>query len=383
MDSFEATQQAVVRSAPVNFSYANNTNNLKRSVVYSQSNIGLSWPNVETPYFIRKSRALALLNGLIRTKNATKQPSVSKLQYLLNYSTTNITIVRNTSSHLSYSKNPTRSSKIFHPQPWLSALFLILIFSRSQISVFERTDLALANLATVTYLQEENASYGAYFLWSQVGTALSISIVAVLSWLISIPICGVEKSGYFIAFICGFVIILLSLLSLPWFKFEYDEKKSFNWSDVKDNVFNAHHIFMFAVLFYAGLCFSFQASWEFWYLNGLSASPLLLGGAILIRRPLVALSTFGSSYLIRKIGDLNTACFALFLYSTSFLALSFTRIAWLVLLIDAFQAAAYGISYCAFTMLFYKASSPENSGIILGMYHVRVKAREPRLLARY
>jgi hypothetical protein len=139
---------------------------------------------------------------------------------------------------------------------------------------------------------------------------------------------------------------------------------------------------MFAVLFYAGLCFSFQIYWEFWYLNGLSASPLLLGGGVLIRRSLLALSTFGSGYLIRKIGDLNTVCFALFLYSTSFLALSFARIAWLVLLIDAFQAAAYGISYCAFTVLFYKLSSTENSSIILGMYQARVKAREPRLLAR-
>ena len=382
MDSFDPTQQALARNAPMHFNYANNTNNLKRSVVYSQNNIVLSRSNVETPYFIRKSRALALLNGLIRTKNARKQPSsVSKLEYFLNYSTTNITIVRNASSHLKYSTNPTRSSNIlYHPQPWLSALFLILIFSRSQIIVFERTDIVLTNLATITYLKEENASYGAYFLWSQLGTALSISFVAGLAGFISIPICGVEKSGYFIAFIWAFVILLLSLPSLPWFKFEYDEKKRFNWSDVKDNVFNAHY--MFAVLFYAGLCFSFQIYWEFWYLNGLSASPLLLGGGVLIRRSLLALSTFGSGYLIRKIGDLNTICFALFLYSTSFLALSFARIAWLVLLIDAFQAAAYGISYCAFTVLFYKLSSTENSSIILGMYQARVKAREPRLLAR-
>jgi hypothetical protein len=125
---------------------------------------------------------------------------------------------------------------------------------------------------------------------------------------------------------------------------------------------------MFAVLSYTGLCLSFQVYWEFWFLDGLSASPLLLAGAVLIRRPLVALATLGSGYLIRKIGDLKTICFALFLYSTSFLALSFTRIAWLVLIIDTFQAAAYGIGYCAFTVLFYKASSMENSSVILGMY---------------
>jgi MFS family permease len=239
--------------------------------------------------------------------------------------------------------------------------------------VFERTHLALANLATITYLKEKNASYGAYFMWGHIGTALSISSIAGLAWLISIPICGVENSGYFIAFIWAFVITLLSMLSLPWLKYEYNEKKS-NWSGVKYDIFNAHYIFMFAVLFYAGLCVSFQAYWEFWYLDGLSASPLLLAIAVLIRRSLVALSTLASSNLIRKIGDLYTICFALFLFSTSFLALSFTRIAWLVLIIDTFQAAAYGISYCAFTVLFYKASSKENSSIILGMYLGRTPA---------
>ena len=116
------------------------------------------------------------------------------------------------------------------------------------------------------------------------------------------------------------------------------------------------------------LCLSFQIYLEFWYLDGLSASPLLIGGAALIRRPLVALSTLGSTYLIKRIGDLNTICFAFFLYFFSFLALSFTRIAWLVLIIDTLQAVADGISYCAFTVLFYNASSLENSSIILGIY---------------
>ena len=161
---------------------------------------------------------------------------------------------------------------------------------------------------------------------------------------------------------------LLSMPSLLWFKFEYNEKKSFNWSGVNSDVFNAHYIFMFIVLYYIGICLAFQVFWEFWYLDRLSASPLFLGGAVLIRGPLTALSALTSSYLIRKIGDLKTVCVALLFYAVSFFALSFTRIAWLVIIIDTFQAAAYGIGYCAFTVLFYKASSKENSSIIQGRY---------------
>ena len=275
----------------------------------------------------------------------------------------------NRSSPGSYSSNSTHVSKINQPKTqMLSALFFLLILSRLLTMYFNCVDLALVNLATITYLKEEKASYGAYYLWTNIGCTFSISFVAVLAWLIKIDICGVEMPGYFIAFLCGGVMSLLSMLSLPSFKFEYDDKKSFNWSSVKSDVFNAHYIFMFAVLFYIGLCLTFQVYWEFWYLDGLSASPLLLGGAVLIRRPLVALATFGSSYLIKRIGDLNTICFALFLYSSSFLALSFTHIAWLVLVVDTFQAAANGIGYCAFTVLFCKASSKENSSMILGEY---------------
>jgi hypothetical protein len=172
------------------------------------------------------------------------------------------------------------------PLAMLSALFVLLTVSRSLTQFCERVDLSLANLATITYIQGEKASYGVYSMWAHIGCTLSIPSVAVLAWYIRINICGVEKYGYFITFIWGGIMFFLSMLSLPWFKFEYNEKKTINWSGVKTDLFTAHYIFMFVVLFYAGLCLAFQSYWEFWYLDGLSASPLLIGGAVLVRRPI-------------------------------------------------------------------------------------------------
>ena len=363
VNSFDTTQQAVLRNAPVHVKYPNNTNIFKRSVRFSKDIIHISRSNLTTTLLRKNFRTNNDVS--LRANDASKQLSESKNNHSLHYLRTNIPSLTKSSSHFD---NPTYVSKIHHPQPWISALFITLILSRSQLVLLESTDIALANVATMTYLKDEKASYGAYYMWSHLGTAISICFIAGLAWFIKIPICEVEKSGYFMSFIWGFVITLLSMLSLPWFKFEYNEKKSFNWSGLKYDVFNAHYIFMFIVLFCTGLCLSFQIYWEFWYLDGLSASPLLIGGAALIRRPLVAFSTLGSTYLIKRIGDLNTICFALFLYSLSFLALSFTRIAWLVLIIDTLQAVADGISYCTFTVLFYNASSPQNSSIILGIY---------------
>ena len=316
INSFKPTQQSALKNAPPHLKYADS------AVVSSKNIIHLSPFNLT----VSLKENLSANNGTIRANDdASKQPTESKNNYSLHYlRTRNISTLTNTSSHF---ENPTHLSKIHYPQPWISALFFMLILSRSHLISLESTDMALANVVTMTYLREEKASYGAYYMWSHIGTAVSICLIAGLAWFIKIPICANEEFGYFMAFVWGFVITLLSMLSLPCFKFEYNEKKSFNWSGVKSDVFNAHYMFMFIVLFCTGLCTSFQIYWEFWYLDRLSASPLLLGGAALIRRPFVSLFSLVSSYLIKRIGDLNSICFALFLYSLSFLALSFTRIA--------------------------------------------------------
>ena len=267
------------------------------------------------------------------------------------------------------STSPGLTAKTHNSVPLLSVLFVLLTISRSLTQFFERMNFSLANVATITYIQGENkTNYGDYPMWSHIGCALSIPSVALFAWYIQINICGVTKYGYFMVFILGGVMFLLSMLSLPWFTFEYHERKTFSWSGVKTSVLNAHYILMFVILFYTGMCLAFQTYWEFWYLDELSASPLLIGGSVLVRRPILAMSMYMSSHCVRKIGDLNTICVALLLYACSFLALSFTRIAWLVIVIDTSQATAYGLNYCAFIMLFSKAASKENSSVIFGEY---------------
>ena len=291
--------------------------------------------------------------------------SKSNIVYLRSNLTTNVS-----SLLANYSKTSIKSShdKTYITQQILGALFLILVVSRTLTTVCIHANEVLMVLATVTYLKSETSNLGRYYMFSHLGGAFSVACVAVLAWTITINICGIESHGYFIAFIWGGVMFVLSMLSIPSFKFEYNEKKRFSWSSVKSGVLNVHYMLMFLLVFFSGLCLAFQLYWEFWYLDSLSASPLLIAGAALVRRPLLAISMYTSSHLIRKFGDLNTVCVALFFYSLSYLALSFIRTAWLVVVIDTFQATAYGFGYCAFCVVFYKASSKENSSMILGNY---------------
>ena len=145
------------------------------------------------------------------------------------------------------------SSNVIHDQSFASALLPLLILSRSLVVFFDRIILVQGNLATITYLKNEKESYGSFFMWVHIGSALSVASTALFALWEKIYICGIEKYGYFIAFIMAGFMSLLSTLSLPWFKFEYNEKKNFDWSGVKSDVLNGHYIFMFVVLFYTGL----------------------------------------------------------------------------------------------------------------------------------
>ena len=250
--------------------------------------------------------------------------------------------------------------------PWISKLFFLMTVSRSLNAFLEGIVHASANLATITHLDKNRASFGSYYMWTQVGSGISVLTAAILAWVIRLTICEHKGYGYFAAFLVATFLVILSIFSLPWFDFKNEQKRTINWDDVKRVVFDYHYIYMYFLFFYAGVCVAFQIYWEFWYLDELQANPLVMGGAALIRRPLLTVSIFTSSRVIRKIGDLYTICLAFLLFGISFFALSFTRVFWYVLAIDTLQAAGFGLIYTAFTVHLSKAATKTNLGLILG-----------------
>ena len=86
----------------------------------------------------------------------------------------------------------------------------------------------------------------------------------------------------------------------------------------------------------------------------------------LIRRPLVAACFYLSGHLIERIGDLKTIAVSSFLFTVSFLAISFINIPWLVLVVDFLQAAGYAFSYSGLNIHFSKPGSKASSAVILG-----------------
>ena len=247
----------------------------------------------------------------------------------------------------------------------------MLSVSRTSMTFLECITVSLSSLAAITFLGKERVKYGVYFMWLHIGTGILIMISALLAWAVRINICGSRRYGYFASFLTAAFFLLMSFLSLPFFKFKYESDRVINWEEVRSVVFSSHYIFMFIVTYYLGVCVAFQVYWEFWYLDGLGGGPLVLGVAALIRRSLLSGFMFLSTHILNKIGDLSTTCVALVLFMVAFFALSFTRIYWYVLAIDLLHTAAYGLAYSALTVHFSKAGSKASSAVILGKFRMQ------------
>ena len=167
---------------------------------------------------------------------------------------------------------------------------------------------------------------------------------------------------YFITFFWAAAAIMVSSFALPnSFIYEYLEHRVVKWTEIKSLIFDVHYVFMLIFSLLLGFGSAFQFYWEFWYISELYGSPIMMGIAGLIRRPLVGLWFYLSGQLIEKVGELKTIAVSLFLYCVSLFAISFISIAWLVLLIDLLQAAAYGLSYSALTIHFSKSGTKASS----------------------
>ena len=205
-----------------------------------------------------------------------------------------------------------------------------------------------------------------YIMSMHISASVSLFSVGLLASHFKLNICGVIGDGYYIASVWAPAAIILSSFAVSWFKYDYLEHRVVNWTEVKCVLSDIHYVFLLSLGLFLGSCCAFQMYWQFWYISELSGSPTFMGVTDLIRRPLVAVSFYLSEHLIERVGDLKTITVSLFLFSVSFLAISFINIAWLVLVVDILQAAGYAFLYTGLNIHFSKCGSKASSAVILG-----------------
>lgn len=245
--------------------------------------------------------------------------------------------------------------------------FFLIIFSlRGIFELFKRLTVTLITVAAMTHIKDDKTKFGFYACWGEIGAGLSLFLVGILVGHVRHFLCGEQVPSYYVSFYYAVAVQCMTLLALPWMKYEYLEKRVVNYAEVKKIICNPHYALMLFVCAHAGLCSAFQTRWEYWYMAKLGGSPIVMAVGGLIRRPIVGVWFLLSHGIISRLGELNVIAISLFIFAASFAALAFIANPWLVIVFDNFQSAAFVLMFASFVIYFSKAGSKASSAFMQG-----------------
>ena len=248
----------------------------------------------------------------------------------------------------------------------LIKIFMIILILRAILELLRRLTLTFLTVATMTHLQNDKTKFGFYVGWGEIGAGMSLFIVGILVSQVRHFHCGELVPSYFISFLCAAGFQCFTLVSLPWLKFEYLERRVVNFAEVKKIIWNPHYLLMLVICAHGGLCTSFQFRWEFWYMEKLGGTPLVIAVGGLVRRPIVAVWFLLSRSIIDRLGELYVIAISLFTFAVSFAALAFAQNPSQVIVFDIFQSIGYVLIYSSLVVHFSKAGSKASSAAIQG-----------------
>ena len=303
-------------------------------------------------------------NTTIASRKLTNEISLSRSKE------TTIELSENESSRIYHINSPNETLVKQNNSDYKLTFFLIILFLRGIFELLKRLTVTLITVATMTHIKDDKTKFGFYACWGEIGAGLSLFLVGILVGHVRHFLCGEQVPSYHVSFFYAVAVQCITLFALPWMKYEYLEKRVVNYADVKKVLCNPHYTLMLVVCAHAGLCSAFQTRWEFWYMEKLGGSPLVMAVGGLIRRPIVGVWFLLSRGIINRLGELNVIAISLFIFAASFAALAFVANPWLVIVFDNFQSAAYVLMFASFVIHFSKAASKASSAVIQGKVYM-------------
>ena len=246
--------------------------------------------------------------------------------------------------------------------------FLIFMALRGIFELSKRLTVTLITVAAMTHLKQDKSKFGYYASWGEIGGGIALFIVGMSLYHFQHQVCGDQDPNYVIIFFFVVGFQALTLGTLPFMKFEYLDHRVIDYKEVKKVLTKPHYILILVICCHSGLCSAFQTRWEFWYIEKLGGSSIVMAVAGLLRRPVVAVWFLLSRLIVGRFGELRVIAFSLLIFAISFFALAFIEDAWLVILFDNFQAASYVLSFTSFVVHFSKAGSEASTAFFQGEF---------------
>ena len=275
----------------------------------------------------------------------------------------NNSVVRRSVDFSSFSDNNEASSNHLRikPDDKLDSrqidFFVIFLILRGIFELTKRLTVTLLTVAAMTHLNQDKSKFSYYACWGEIGSGLALFIVGMSISDILHSVCGNMVPEYVVIFFFVVGYQILTLFTLPFMNFEYLDHRVLEYSEVKKVLTTFHCILILIICGHSGWCSAFQVRWEFWYMQKLGGSSVVMAVGGLLRRPVVAVWFFLSRRIIDYFGELKLVALALFIFAASFVGLAFIENAWLVILFDNFQAAAYVLAFGSFVVHFSNIGS--------------------------
>lgn len=247
-----------------------------------------------------------------------------------------------------------------------TTFFVIFIVLRGIFELTKRLTVTLITVAAMTHLKQDKSKFGYYACWGEIGGGLALFMVGISLSHILHYVCGDLVPNYVAIFFFVVGFQFLTLATLPFMNFEYLEHKVIDYDEVKKVLFDPHYILILVICCHTGWCSAFQVRWEFWYMQKLGGSSIVMAVGGLLRRPFVAVWFLLSRRIIGKFGELRIIALSLLVFAGSFVALAFIDNAWLVILCDNFQAASYVLSFASFVVHFADVGSKASTAFFQG-----------------
>ena len=263
------------------------------------------------------------------------------------------------SSHLKIKHD----DKLDSQQIGFFAFFLIL---RGLFELTKKLTVTLITVAAMTHLKQDKSKFGHYACWGEIGAGLALFIVGMSLSQILHSVCSHMVPDYAVIFFFVVGYQFLTLFTLPLMNFEYFDHRMVDYNEVKKVFKTFHYVLILIICCHAGWCSAFQTRWEFWYMEKLGGSSVVMAVGGLLRRPFVAVWFLLSRRIIEYFGELKVIALALFIFSGSFVGLAFIENAWLVILFDNFQAAAYVLAFSSFVVHFSNVGSETSIAFFRG-----------------
>ncbi|ELU16920.1 hypothetical protein CAPTEDRAFT_195152 [Capitella teleta] len=225
---------------------------------------------------------------------------------------------------------------------------------------------SLVDAITYDYISDDYGKWGVQRMWGTVGFA-AFGLISGLSMDMFRSSAYTNDKDYTLAFLLYAILNILASITVCTYNISSSISSQQIFRNICSVLSNIELLFLVVEVFVCGIYVGLLETFLYWHLSTLGA-PLILNGLCMAVNVLPEiLLLFFAGKIIKRIGHLHCLHISMIAYAARFLALSFLRNPWFVLLIEPLQALCFSLMYASASSYASLLTPPGLSGTVQGL----------------